>query len=252
MEKKQTKGSHPDKISFWLLLYAFSYACFHIIPVFLNYEIVNKLLIADLLDMLTPFVMIFLIYILYRILSPYVMGNSDSTVKSKVKILLIFGAITFVEGHGMHLSSNALSRHLMGMKDFPVYNLNYFFDEILSHIFWDGGIVLLSIGLILLGFNLNQKEELNPKPVLIVFAFLLYGFTFFVNAVEGQTIVFTFPLAIILPLSIWLVSSHKGNLFTRNAVLSFYFFAYILALGLFIFWGISQNGFPQFSELGWI
>ena len=43
-----------------------------------------------------------------------------------------------------------------------------------------------------------------------------------------------------------------------NAVLFLIFFiagfliAYFLSMLLFTCWGISQSGFPQFSELGWI
>ncbi len=196
--------------------------------------------------------MVFLIYKIYGILLSGAKGNSVSKTQSAVVIILILGVITFVEGHGMHLSANAISRHLTTIKDSPLFSLDYFFDEILGHILWDGGIILLSIGLLVIAFYYNEDKTSNPKLPPIIFASLFYGFTYFCNGVEGQTVVFTFPLSLIIPLVIlWLVH-HKRIQLLKNPVLTFYFFAYLLALCLFIFWGIWNKGFPEFSALGWI
>ena len=252
LKNSQIAQSRYDNLSLWLLIYASSYAFFHIMPAFLNFEIKNRLMIADVFDILTPFVMVFLIYKIYRIQLMEARGNSNSTVKSIAVIILILGAITFVEGHGMHLSANAIARHLTPTKDSPLYALDYFFDEILGHILWDGGIILLSVGLLVIAFNSNEDKASNPKLLLTIFASLFYGFTYFVNGVEGQTVVFTFPLAIVIPLVILWLGHRKRIQLLKNPLLSFYFFAYILALSLFIFWGIWHKGFPQFSELGWV
>ena len=208
-------------------------------------------MVADVFDILTPFVMVFLIYKIYGILLSGAKGNSDLKTQSAV-IILILGAITFVEGHGMHLSANAISRHLTSMKDSSLFSLAYFFDETLGHILWDGGIILLSIGLIVIAFNSNGDRTSNPKLPLTLFASLVYGFTYFCNGVEGQTVVFTLPLALIIPLAILWFGYRRRIQLLKNPVLSFYFFTYLLALCLFIFWGIWHKGFPEFSELGWI
>jgi hypothetical protein len=252
LENNNLTPSRYDKLSLWLLIYASSYAFFHIFPVFLNYEIKNRFMVADVFDMLTPFVLVFLIYKIYCILLTQMRENSNTVVQSGAVIILIAGAIAFVEGHGMHLSANAIARHLIPAKDSPLYALDYFFDEILGHILWDGGTVLLSIGLLIMAFDSDEDKLSNPKPLLFLFASLLYGFTYFVNGIEGQTVVFTFPLALLAPLFVlWLVRRHHRQ-FWRNPVISFYSFAYILAFCLFVFWGIWHKGFPQFSELGWI
>ncbi len=252
MENNSFAQSRYDKISFWLLIYAVNYAFFHIFPVFLNYEIKIRLMVADVFDILTPFVMVFLIYKIYGILLSGTGGNSGSKTQPAAVIILILGVITFVEGHGMHLSANAISRHLTSMKDSPLFALDYFFDETLGHILWDGGIILLSIGLIVIAFNSDVLRISNPKLPLTIFASLLYGFTYFCNGVEGQTVIFTFPLALIIPSAIWWLVHRRHIQLLKNPVLSFYFFTYILALCLFIFWGIWHNGFPEFSALGWI
>jgi hypothetical protein len=252
MKSNQTTISSYDKLTHWLFAYAFVYAFFHILPAFLNYEIKNLLMIADVFDILTPFVMIFVIYRIYLMLLPNIRIGSSFPVKSTVVIILIFGGISFVEGHGMHLSANAIARHLTPSNNLSLFALDYSFDEILGHIFWDSGIIILSLGIILVGFNIGQKRLSSPKQTLIVLGSLIYGFTYFVNAVEGQTVLFTLPLAVAIPLAIWWTANRKRIRLSRNPVLSLFLLSYIVALGLFIVWGIWQKGFPEFSELGWI
>ena len=152
----------------------------------------------------------------------------------------------------MHLSANAVARHLTLMKDSPLYELTYFFDEVLGHILWDSGIILLSLGLILLGLIPNEKNKQHPNRIFIVLGSILYGFTFFVNGVEGQTVVFTAPVAAAVPAGIVLFSKGRGASFRKQQVSLFFLFSYSVAVVLFILWGIWKQGFPQFSELGWI
>jgi hypothetical protein len=252
MKNDQTTLSSYDRIALWLFIYAFVYAFFHILPAFLNYEIKNLLMIADIFDILTPFVMIFVIYRIYLMLLPQIRIDSNFPVKSIAVIILIFGAISFVEGHGMHLSANAIARHLTQVKETSLFALDYSFDEVLGHIFWDSGIIILSLGMILLGFRIGEKKVSSSKQALIILASLIYGFTYFVNAVEGQTVFFTLPLAAVIPLAIWWIALRKRIRFSMNPVLSLFFLCYIVALCLFLVWGIWQKGFPEFSELGWI
>ena len=209
-------------------------------------------MIADIFDILTPFVMIFVIYRIYLMLLPHLRNNSGFPVKSVSVIILVFGAISFVEGHGMHLSANAIARHLTPSKDLSLFALDYSFDEILGHIFWDSGIIILSLGIILMGLHIDQKKLSNSKQALIFLSSLICGFTYFVNAVEGQTVFFTLPFAAAIPLAMWWITRRWGILFSRNPVLSLYFLSYIVALFLFLIWGVWQKGFPEFSELGWI
>ena len=112
MKSDQTTIFSYDRLALWLFIYASVYAFFHILPAFLNYEIKNLLMIADVFDILTPFVMIFVIYRIYLMLLPQIRIDSSFPVNSVAVIILIFGGISFVEGHGMHLSANAIARHL--------------------------------------------------------------------------------------------------------------------------------------------
>lgn len=240
-----------NRLSVWLFIYAFAYAFFHILPAFLNYEIKNRLMVADVFDLLTPFVLLSLIWQIYRITAFNTVQDASSS-GTLIKILLFMGGIGFVEGHGMHLSANAIARHLTHLQNSSLFALDYLFDEILGHIFWDGGILLLSLGIILMGFRLKQKQEVHSGFSVIIPASLLYGFTYFVNAVEGQTVIFTFPFAIGIPAGIRWFSHRKGLSIRKNPILFLFMCAYLIATGFFLLWWFWQKGFPQFSELGWI
>jgi len=117
---------------------------------------------------------------------------------------------------------------------------------------WVGGVFLISMGLILLAFKLPFKSLSARNIALLSVGAALYGFTFTVNGIEGQTVIFTFPAAgagFLLALLLYLKRKKEGSL---NPFLFFFLGAYFLSLLLFACWGISRSGFPQFSEFGWI
>lgn len=252
LKDNQKAFSRHINLSLWLFIYSSCYAFFHIMPAFLDLEIANRLMVADLFDLFTPFVMIFLVYKIYRSVLQANEDCIDTANPIRILIILILGAITFVEGHGIHLSSNAIARHLTSMKDSSLFAMDYFFDEVLGHILWDSGIVLLSVAFIAMGFTSRRTSILRMKPLLLSFGSLLYGFTYFVNAVEGQTVVFTFPVAIILPSVIFWLCLRKRSQFFENPILFIFLFSYTIAVIFFLIWGVWNKGFPQFSELGWI
>ena len=252
MKENPRASSLYDSLSLWLFAYSCCYAFFHIIPSFLNYEIQNLFMIADLVDLCTPFIMVFLVYKIYRSLRQTHLERFNTPVQTHVILILILGSITFVEGHGMHLAANAIARHLTPNSNPSLFALDYFFDEILSHIFWDSGIILISVGIILMGINLAKTYTLRPRSISILFASILYGFTYFVNAVEGQTVVFTLPVAIVLPVIIVCLSYRKDLRLLKNPVLFMFFVGYLFSVCLFLIWGIWNKGYPQFSERGWI
>jgi uncharacterized membrane protein len=245
MDTSETQSNNKNSISIWLLIYCVCYGFFHIMPTFLSWEIKNRLVVGDIFDIATPFVMVLLVYQLYRIM------KAGSHVHPVALVLAIFGAIVFIEGHGMHLSANAIARHFVSpaAQATPLYGLVYFFDETLGHILWDSGVILLSISIILMGAHVTVPARF---PLLIIIGSLIYGFTYFVNAIEGQTVVFTLPAAAILcGALIWFCSKKKYKIF-HQPVVGLFLFAYLAALILFGIWGIWHRGFPEFSELGWI
>ncbi len=238
----------------WLFIFGLCFAVWHIIPVFLGWEIKGKFTIGDLVDLSTPFVLLGLVLKLYFILQRQRRETEGwERVSIFGQLLLIFGAIVFVQGHGIHLASNAIYRYLVGNPTSPLSSLTYFFDEIQSHFFWDSGLLLIAFGLILLDYCSDSRSEpiSAPSKRWIFCGALLYGFTHFCNGVEGQTAVLTFPAAVLIPVLLVLISWVMHLRLLLSPVILFYFTAFLTADILFIFWGILHKGFPQFSELGW-
>lgn len=244
----QSDGSREDKLPLYLFVYALCYALLHILPPYLTFEIKNLLYVGDVFDILTPIVIILLVCRICLLLNT----EMSRSARSAITITLILGGVIFIEGHGIHLSANAISRHVSSNENIPLYSLTYFLDEILGHILWDSGIVILSIGLVVMTSAAQQSAKLRMNPVLIVPASVLYGFTYFVNAVEGQTVIFTLPIAVMMPLFVWGLARLKRKSIFSNPVLIFFALSYLVAVCLFAVWGVWRNGFPQFSDLGWV
>lgn len=232
----------------WLVAFGSLFTVFHILPAFISYEIRNRLLAADLFDLLTPFVVVLLTYRIYRVLS----GGASSPTPSRVRFLLILGAVTFVEGHGMHLSANAIGRHLVEQMGSAAYRLGYFFDEILGHLLWDSGTILLTAGFVVLGIGTHQKAVTVRQSPALLLSGAMFGFTYFANAVEGQTTPLTLPVAMLFVVWIAVILVIRRIKLFANPMLCFFLCGYCVALVLFCIWFALQGGLPQFSEVGWI
>lgn len=246
-----------DNLCLYLFLYGVFLTFFHILPPFLDWYFLWPLSVGDTLDFLTPFAVIPFAYVLYSRLNRFSQSfhSPESSARSRIilaKVILAVGFLAYVQGHGLHLAANSIARLLKGREGTSLFRAVYLFDEIISHFIWIGGLYLISIGLILLAFKLTFQPFLRKSLILCSFGSVLYGFTFAVEAIEGQTVIFSFPAAsmgFFLALFLYL----KGKRDQReNPILLFFMGAYFLSVLLFLFWGISQSGFPQFSELGWI
>lgn len=240
-----------------LFIYGFAFSFFHIIPTFLPSYLKSPITWGDALDFLTPFVVVPTAYLLYSRMKKKLQSlepseSSSSIQKVLSKIFLALGFLLYVDGHGLHLSSNAIARLLHCMEGSELYKANYLFDEIISHSIWDAGVFLISVGLILLSDNLTFNSLSRRNIAFLSLGAVFYGFAFTVNGIEGQTVVFTFPAAGLGFLIAFLLCSRKQRKGIDNPLLLFFLIGYFLSIILFSVWGISHSGFPQFSELGWI
>lgn len=246
-----------DIISFFLFVFSLAFAFFHIVPTFLPGILKNPLTWGDTIDFLTPLAVIPLVFLVYirtrkALPSQDSLGSSPRILRILAQILLGLGVLFYVDGHGLHLASNSIARLLQDMKHSELFRATYLFDEIISHLMLDGGALLISVGLILFSYKLTFKSLSRKNLVFICLGAALYGFTFTVNCIEGQTVVIYFPAAgigFLVSLFLYL-RNRKQSL--HNPVLLFFLGGYFLSILLFSYWGISNSGFPQFSELGWI
>ena len=173
--------------------------------------------VADWVDLLTP----------YLVLLPAAMALWRNGSGPRWWAVFAIGAVTYVEGHGIHLAANSIANAAPG----PAAHL---WDEVVGHYVWYAGAALVAACLIRVLAD-NPLRATTPAYALAV----LVGTTHATNALEGGTAVFGLVVALALVI---------GALRSR---LPHVLLAYGIALIVLAGYGLWQRGFPQPSELGW-
>jgi hypothetical protein len=202
----------------------------------------------DVLDLATPVVMLPAYWMLVR--QPGWAPNLD-----RVELLLFLGlAAVWAEAQGMHLAANSID-NLVAQRGLPVPPIIHLFDEIVSHYLWLIAIVGLA-GLAYLRqwrHSLPADREadlttLRADLVVVAIAGLIYGLTFFIIVIEGQTGALGIPAAVVLILLPLLLSRPRLR---REPVSAFVLAAHLCAVVLFAAWWVYWGGrLPQFTEVG--
>jgi hypothetical protein len=230
------------RLSVLILVFSVLFFIFFIALVFLRlpFKLYPLMSWQDVIDVFTPLVLIPLYFLLYRIDSKIPFGFSGL-------ILYIVFAVFWVAGHGMHLSANSINNLLAqnGMETGNIYRLTYFLDEYLSHYIWHIGIVGLSALLI-------HRQWRNPclegKAMLwpIILGGLIYGFSYFLIVMEGNTapLGVTFPILATLFIVIW---ARKG--LGQQPIVTFFLISYALSILLFLIWGMMWGGLPPIMDV---
>ena len=129
---------------------------------------------------------------------------------------MVFTAF-WVLGKGMQLTANSIGHLTANMTGSDVYNLIYFYDEVLGHYLWHLGLIGFSALLIYHQWKnpFAEGKSLNWQNIL---AGIIYGFTFFAMVVEGQTTLMGVPFASLAASNIpsfyllhLVISSHSYN-----------------------------------------
>jgi len=238
-------------ISTWLFLYGLAFAFFQVVPALISGMWRSPITQGDALDFLTPLAVVPILLGVYTRIKVQLPGKGTAPFSRVASgICLVVGVIEYVDGHGIHLPSNSLSRLLE--EGTSVFRAAYLYDEVISHYIWDGGVILISAGLILLAARLKPGYLTKREGFWLAAGAALYGFTFFANGIEGQTVLMTFPAAAVgfgVSVYLFLREVRTGS---ANPVLAFYGLGYLVSVVLFATWGIVHSGFPEFSALGWI
>ncbi len=237
-------------ISLLTLVFSVLFAIFFLLLIFFRIPFPLYPLISyqDVLDLLTPLVLIPVYWLLYRSIS----GNEPSRAQ---EIAFMGLASVWVMGHGMHLAANSIDNLAEGLAKKQVlditatdlYALTYFLDEHLSHYLWHLGVLGLAALLI-------YREWRHPAGVettwwATILAGFIYGFSTFCIFLEGQTVPLGFPFAIGILLLVLVWGRQK---LSKQPVLAFFFIACLAAAILFTGWGLYWSGFPQFTDVGLI
>jgi len=231
------------RLSTLILIFALALAFFILAPAFLNQPFAPNpfLKTADVLDLFTPLVLIPLYYLLL-----YYGGSQPPSLRSTL-VFLVFASL-WVLGQGMHLSANTIGHWLSEVAGDQVYDVTYFYDEVLSHYLWHLGAAALSAQLIYNSWK-HPFEEQSARLISGTVAGIIYGLTIFIIGIEGGTVAMLFPFSALAAIAALILGWGK---FKHMPVLTFFLIGYALAALIFIGWGLYWGGFPQFSHLGWI
>ncbi len=226
------------------LLFAFSvlFAFTIIVPAFLDGEFVfyPSIKNGDVLDLLTPFILIPLYWQLFKI-------RPESQPTAKETLFFLIFVVMWVQGQGMHLAANSIGHLTKDLADTNnIKTLTHFYDEILSHYLWHCGSIGLSALLIYRQWQhpfINQSSQLKWQ----VSGGIIHGFTYFVGVVESATTYIGVPFAVVV---VFFALFWGRNRFLQQPILTFFFVTYLIACLFFLGWGIYHGGLPEFSAVG--
>ena len=191
----------------------------------------------DAIDLLTPVLIIPLTWLFFT-------GLGRDPPKTYQSLIFLIASIIWVDGHGIHLSSDSIGNMLGEDTATQGGSLIYFYDEVLGHHLWQAGIILQSVSILHRGWSAE-----HPVPMGNFFPFLVsglwYGFLFFGLSIEGQTVPLGISASVLIGgMSLWRWRS-KRRIGPADVV---FISGYALALYLIIGWGVWHQGFPEFSH----
>ncbi len=225
--------------SLWLIIFSASFAVLLISPALLSSQFPPYPLmkVGDVFDTLTPLILIPIYWILFH------SRDQDPGLAKTILFLVLAGL--WMEGQGMHLSANSIGHLLEKDQENVTYALTLFYDEVLSHYLWHGGIVGLSA--LLIWQDMHSPVCDDPISLLEGLAGFIYGFVFFIIVVEAGTA----PLGVTFALLVVVFSLIRGWKEVKGRpIWRFFFASYLIATILFAIWAIYWGGLPEFSEVG--
>lgn len=166
------------------------------------------------------------------LLVPYCVVGTAAAVLVKtgasrrVWVGFVLAAVVYTQGHGIHLAGNSVDNAIGG-------KVAHLWDEDVGHWIWYLGLTFLVAVIV----HASPRMAVGPQTWLFV---VLAAFTWFDNTVEGGVPYLGMAAAVLV-----------GGYALRRGVLPIAA-AYGIALVLLITWGVWRQGFPQFSQLGWI
>jgi len=153
-------------------------------------------------------------------------------------LLFAVGAMTYAQGHGVHLGANSVSN---AEPTGRARDAAHLWDEVVGHYIWYAGLAAVVLALVLALTRVGSPARVGLAGYLLAG---LFGLTWTTNAIEGGTV----PLSAAVAVGLVVLAFRRRTATASPTVLV----AYGLSLTLLVVWGVWHRGFPQFSELGWI
>jgi hypothetical protein len=239
-----SRRSAPPPLEARLGWLGISFAALYLASVYIKLPFLRPgVTVGDLIDVLTPLILIFLLALAARAVVSGASGPSAGA-----RMLLVLGGFALVLGHGMHVAANSIDDAIAraGIQD--PGGLVDWWDEHVSHFAIDGSKVALCLGLTALERRAATGAVHQPASSrgLFVLGVLAYGFIYFAAGVEGQTVMLLLPFS--AAYLVWSLSRRRPFPPVRR----FYTLAALVSILLFAVWGIWHAGFPEFSTVGLI
>ena len=164
-------------------------------------------------------------------------------------LLLFLGFTTYALGRGMHVAANSI-HDSMGAAGGASTMLAYFWDEHAGHAPVDVARILFAVALCALEAGTRAPGSAPRRDGVGVLPWLgsvAYGFIYFATAIEGQTVFLALPFS--AALATWGIFERRSGR-SSGTVARFYTTAAVVSLLFFLFYGIWQRGFPEFTRAG--
>jgi hypothetical protein len=176
---------------------------------------------ADWIDVLTP----------YSVLLTAAAALHAAGTHRRSWTLYLVGAITYTEGHGIHLAANS------------VYNTHpnptaHLWDETVGHYLWYAGTALVFAALVTAFARMPP-----PRTALHLPLSLGVAITWTTNSIEGTTGFMGIAIAAVFTIWGWRTRHHLGRVLLP---------AFAPALVMLTAYGTWYRGFPQPSDMGWL
>jgi hypothetical protein len=230
-----------SRISILLLVFALAFAVFFMGPAFLGsaFDLYPLMKWGDALDLLTPLALLPLYWLILA-------SQQGRELRRPITLAFLLLAGLWVEGQGMHLAGNSIGHLLEDQKGTAVFQLTYFYDEVLSHYLWHAGVLGMA-ALWVAGHWDNRMSMSGGDWAGVTVASVIHGFLLFTILIEGQTWPMMLPSAVVLS-AILLVWGRQGRL--RQPVLAFVLISCVVALLFTLGWGLYWGELPEFSQVG--
>ena len=184
---------------------------------------VGQTRVADWLDLLVP----------WAILGPAAMVLAACRPRPAAWWVFGAGALVLVQGHGIHLAANSIAKYHSS-------DTVYLWDEIVGHQLLFGGVGLMLAG-VFAALNAGPRLRVGPVGWLLG---VVVGVSLFNCYIEGSAPLLGLATSVGFLVWAW---RRRGDPHGRLALLT-YAITFVLLVG----WGAYWQGYPEFSELGWI
>ena len=222
------------------LLFAVAFALVFLTPPFTPYTFPADSLLrwGDVLDLLTPVVMLPMYWLVLT-------HRRSPPPRWEIAVFLVLGAI-WIEGQGIHLAANSIGHQPSGG---PARALTELYDEKLGHLLWHGAALALA-ALVVVRRAGGPAFAGSRDRLLGGVAALVYGFAFFLIAVEGATGILSAAGGLVV---VGLALRCGPRPLLKEPAITLFGAGHALSLVLlgtwFVYWG---GRLPEFSSLGLI